>query len=118
LQGFFLRMRTDLLPLLEECLREGEPASRRASLKRAHGTFARGEARDATDCWKKPATYDAIASLLAGAWQESARARTAPEREAATLRVRLASEIVLLARRWPEVRKSGRQIDRLTAAWD
>jgi hypothetical protein len=92
-----------LLPLLEECLQEGEPA-RTESLKQAHRLFLREEARDATDCWKKPATYNVIASLLARAWQESAQARTAPEREAATLRVRQASEIVLFARRWPEVR--------------
>ena len=94
---------TVLLPLLEECLQEGEPA-RTESLNRAHRLFALEEARDATDCWKKPATYNAIASLFARAWGALAQARTALEREAATPRVRQASEIVLFARRWPEVR--------------
>ena len=92
-----------LLPLLEACLEEDEPQARVEALDRAHRHFARGEARDAEADWKDASTYTAMASLLAGAWQESARARTAPEREAATKRARQANEIVLFARRWPEV---------------
>ena len=70
-----------------------------------HRLFATGEARDAAD-WDRVACYEGIAGFLTESWQTSARARTPAERETAASLVRQANEVLLYAKRWPEVSHS------------
>ena len=70
-----------------------------------HRLFATGEARDAAD-WDQVACYQGVAGILTESWQTSARARTPAEREAASSLMRQANEVLLYAKRWPEVSRS------------